>query len=143
MKTALDDLFSTGKGILALALLAGATVLASLGRMPIEQWQNFAEWIFGSYAGAVAITKAATAIANRPGAQTATAGGSMIVVQPDALSQTPAAKQEATKALVDQALGQKGFVALGLLVAIAAAGALMLGGCGASARTVALRGAVA
>lgn len=121
MKTAIDDLFSTGKGILAIALIIGATVLAFIGRMPIGDWQNFAEWIFGSYAGAVAITKAATAIASRP------------------VAAAPAAV-----AVGEIKSDQKGFASLAILIVLAClAVSLALAGCGANARTVTLRAAVA
>lgn len=54
------------KGILAIALLLGATLLAALGRMPIGEWESFAELIFGTYAAAKAATTIASTIASRP-----------------------------------------------------------------------------
>lgn len=81
MQAALSDLFSTGKGIIAMALLIGATVLTALGRMTVDQWTNFAEWIFGTYAAAKAATTIATTIAGRP---TATPGATTAPAAPAA-----------------------------------------------------------
>jgi len=60
MQAALSDLFSTGKGILALALIIVASVLTGFGKMTVDQWTTFSEWIFGTYA----TTKAAMTIAS-------------------------------------------------------------------------------
>jgi hypothetical protein len=47
------------KGVLALALLIGATVLASLDKMAIADWQEYSIWIFGIYTGGKSIQGAA------------------------------------------------------------------------------------
>lgn len=59
------DLFKSRKAILALALIAGATVLAALERMDVAAWTDFAKWIFGLYVAGNVGEHAATAIRDR------------------------------------------------------------------------------
>mgnify|MGYP001602711925 CR=1 FL=1 len=60
---ALTSLWNSEKGILAVALIIGATVLAALGHMTIEQWTGFSELIFGLYVGGKTLQSGAQAIA--------------------------------------------------------------------------------
>lgn len=52
---ALKALLSNDKGIVAALLIAAATTLTALGKMPLTEWEGFAEWVFGIYAGASAL----------------------------------------------------------------------------------------
>lgn len=60
-KSLLDD----GKGLIGLGLIIAATVLTALGNMTIDQWQTFATWIFGIYAGSTALHGGLVALGNR------------------------------------------------------------------------------
>jgi hypothetical protein len=64
--TALKDLLASERGLLALALIAAATVLASLGHMSVEAWRDFAVWIFGIYVGGKSLTSAAAVLKLAP-----------------------------------------------------------------------------
>jgi hypothetical protein len=52
---ALHDLLDNEKGLVGMLLIIGATVLVALGKMTTDQWQTFATWIFGLYAGSTAL----------------------------------------------------------------------------------------
>lgn len=54
--SALQDLFASERGLFALVLVVAATVLTALGHMAVTQWQDFALWVFGIYAGAKTVT---------------------------------------------------------------------------------------
>jgi hypothetical protein len=58
----LKNFLGSEKGILALALIIGATVLTALGKMSLAEWQEYTIWIFGIYTGGKAIQGAASAI---------------------------------------------------------------------------------
>ena len=47
----LKNLLGSEKGVVALALLVGATVLTAVGTMTIQEWQEYSIWIFGIYTG--------------------------------------------------------------------------------------------
>ena len=59
---ALNSLLDNEKGLVGVGLILAATVLAALGKMTIDQWQTFATWIFGIYAGSTALHGGLTAI---------------------------------------------------------------------------------
>lgn len=63
---ALASLLDNEKGLVAVLLLIGATVLVGLGKMTVDDWRNFAVWIFGAYAGSTAIHQAAIALGGKP-----------------------------------------------------------------------------
>jgi hypothetical protein len=46
---ALKDLFASERGLLALALIICATVLAALAVLTPDQWIGFVEFVFGAY----------------------------------------------------------------------------------------------
>jgi hypothetical protein len=71
--TAIQNLLSDGKGLIGLALLLAATVLAALGKMPIADWQTFATWLFGIYAGSSALHGGLSAIGSGLGSSSAPA----------------------------------------------------------------------
>ncbi len=60
----LKNFLGSEKGILALALIIGATVLTALGKMSLAEWQEYTIWIFGIYTGGKAIQGAASKIAD-------------------------------------------------------------------------------
>ncbi len=59
----LRNFLNSEKGIIAIALLIGATVLASIGKMTIASWQDYSIWIFGIYTGGKSIQGAAAHLA--------------------------------------------------------------------------------
>lgn len=66
------NFLNSEKGVMALALLIGATVLAAMGQMSVEAWQTYSIWIFGIYTGGKSIQGAAAHLAgNAPGGQIA------------------------------------------------------------------------
>lgn len=67
---ALQDLFASERGLFALVLVLAATVLTALGHMPVTQWQDFALWVFGIYAGAKTLTSSVSLL-KRPAPTTA------------------------------------------------------------------------
>lgn len=60
---ALTDLWSSEKGVVAVLLLIGATVLTALGRIDAAAWRDYTTWIFGVYAGTKTVTTVGVAIA--------------------------------------------------------------------------------
>ncbi len=60
---ALSNLWNSEKGLFALALIVGSTVLAALGHMTIDQWIDFSKWIFGIYAVSKTVASGANAVA--------------------------------------------------------------------------------
>jgi len=53
---AISDLWKSERGLFAIALVIGATVLAAMAIMSVDQWIDYTKWIFGIYAGSKAIT---------------------------------------------------------------------------------------
>ncbi len=67
----IKNFLSSEKGVIALALLIGATVLVSIDKMAIAEWQSYSIWIFGIYTGGKSIQGAAANLAGKPVAGTA------------------------------------------------------------------------
>lgn len=69
---ALSNLWNSEKGILAVLIIIGATVLAALGHMAIDQWTGFVELIFGLYIGGKTLQGVGAAVAGalRPASST-------------------------------------------------------------------------
>jgi hypothetical protein len=118
MPPVLTSLFSSEKGVIGLALIAGATTLAALGYMTIDQWKEYTTYIFGIYAVTKTAQGAASAIASRPAAappMTGSTGANSpttnITVQPPT-TLTPSA--------------EAGFVTLKAMVFMALASVIML-----------------
>ena len=63
---ALNDLWNSEKGLLGLALIIAATVLAALGIFSSEQWESYTKWIFGFYVAGKTLQSAVTAISSKP-----------------------------------------------------------------------------
>ena len=62
------NFLNSEKGVIALALLIGATVLAAMSKMTVAEWQNYSIWIFGIYTGGKSIQGAAAHFSGkRPG----------------------------------------------------------------------------
>jgi len=59
---AIADLWKSERGLIAVLLIIGATVLTALGDMTVAEWREFTVWIFGLYAGAKTITGVAALI---------------------------------------------------------------------------------
>lgn len=64
----LKNLFSDTHGLVMLALIAAASVLAGTGRMTVDQWTAYSQWIFAAWMGGHAVITASGAIAQRRGA---------------------------------------------------------------------------
>ncbi len=60
---ALADLWSSEKGVVAILLLVGATVLTAIGKIDAAGWRDYTTWIFGVYAGAKTVTTVGVAVA--------------------------------------------------------------------------------
>lgn len=67
---AIADLWSSERGIIAVALIIAATVLAATHTITIDQWSDYTKWIFVTYAAAKTVTGTATLI--RAGVSTGT-----------------------------------------------------------------------
>jgi hypothetical protein len=89
---ALKDLCASERGLLAVALIIAATVLAALGHMSVEDWRSFAVWIFGIYVGGKSLTSAALAL--KPAALVAPVGEA-VVAAVAAVAKAPAAEPQA------------------------------------------------
>lgn len=59
---AIKDLMGSEKGFMGILLFIAATVFVGLGKMTIDQWQEFSLWAFGIYAGSKTVTSAVTSI---------------------------------------------------------------------------------
>ncbi|MGH7179221.1 MAG: hypothetical protein ACREJC_17725 [Tepidisphaeraceae bacterium] len=53
---AITDLWKSERGILAVAIIIAATVLAALSMMSVADWQTFVTGIFITYAGSKTVT---------------------------------------------------------------------------------------
>jgi len=62
---ALESLLDNEKGLMAVLLLIGATVLVALGKMTVDDWKSFAQWVFGIYAGSTAVHQSALALSGK------------------------------------------------------------------------------
>jgi len=82
--SAVTDLFKSERGFLGLVLLTCATVLAGIGRMPVDQWQEFSLVIFGVYVAGKTATSVATIVKGAPVSAPDAAGQPATVSTPDA-----------------------------------------------------------
>ena len=64
---AILDLWKSERGLVAVALIAAATVITGLGFITPEQWVDYTKWIFVTYAASKTIT-GSIAIATQPSA---------------------------------------------------------------------------
>jgi hypothetical protein len=55
---AILDLWKSERGIVAVALIAAATMLCGLGVIAVDQWLDYTKWIFVTYAAAKTVTGA-------------------------------------------------------------------------------------
>jgi len=79
---AIKNLFSNEHGLIMLLLIAGATVLAAVGKMTIDQWTNYSQWIFGIFMGGHAVMSAANSISNGKAAAAAPAAPAAPATEP-------------------------------------------------------------
>ncbi len=56
--TAIKDLFGSERGLLGLMLIVCCTVLAALGNVTFDDWQNYTKWVFLIYVGGKTVTGA-------------------------------------------------------------------------------------
>ncbi len=61
----LKNLFSDAHGLAMLMLITAASVLAGTGKMTIDQWTAFSQWIFAAWMGGHAVITATSAFAGR------------------------------------------------------------------------------
>lgn len=61
---AFTSFWNSKRGMLCLALIIAATVLAVLSVFSADQWIDYTKWIFGFYVGGESITAAAQHIAS-------------------------------------------------------------------------------
>lgn len=62
---ALKDLLASERGLVSLALIIAATVLASTGAMTVELWVSYTVQLAALFMGSKAITGAAEALASK------------------------------------------------------------------------------
>jgi hypothetical protein len=55
---AITDLWRSERGLIAVLLILGATVLTALGQMAVAEWRDYTLYIFGVYATAKTVTGA-------------------------------------------------------------------------------------
>ena len=65
MVGALKNLWNSEKGLVGGMLVISATVFVFLGRMNVEQWQEFATWVFGIYVGGKTVQGAVESASRR------------------------------------------------------------------------------
>lgn len=63
---AIADIWHSERGLIALAIIVAATVLAALGRMSIGDWQTFVLGVFIAYAAGKTATGVASIIKGVP-----------------------------------------------------------------------------
>jgi hypothetical protein len=55
---AIKDLLESERGLIALALIIGGTVLCATRVMTVDQWKDFTTWVFGAYVAGKTVTGA-------------------------------------------------------------------------------------
>ena len=86
---AITDLLGSERGLFAILLIIGATVLTAMGKMTVDSWQSFAQIIFGTYvAGKTASSVTGLLTARRAGACIAS---TLVAAAPSIPPATPAA----------------------------------------------------
>lgn len=59
MMGALKDLWGSERGLVAIALIGAATVLAAMSVITADQWLDYSKWIFVTYVAGKTVTSAA------------------------------------------------------------------------------------
>jgi hypothetical protein len=62
---AIKDLFESERGLVAVVLAAGATVLLGIGRLTTDQWTAYTQWIFTVYVAGKTVTGAVTSLSTK------------------------------------------------------------------------------
>ncbi|MGC2778801.1 MAG: hypothetical protein WA418_24545 [Bradyrhizobium sp.] len=66
---AIKDLWQSERGLVAVALIAAASVLCGIGAVPVDQWLAYTKWIFVAYAAAKTVTGAVAMTTSGPTAE--------------------------------------------------------------------------
>lgn len=87
--TGLNDLLASERGVFALALAVGSSIFVYVGKMTIEQWVEFNEWLSTALIGSKTVTTAMEIFSNRAKpapapAATQTVNAAVAVVEPPA-----------------------------------------------------------
>lgn len=61
----IKDYLGSEKGVMALALLIAATVLAALGHLEIDAWIDYSKWIFGFFSVGTGLRAIGTGLGSR------------------------------------------------------------------------------
>src|SRR5574342_316704 len=61
---AIKALMGSEKGFMGCLLFVAATIFVIVGKMSVDQWQEYTLWSFGIYAGAKTATSVATTMVN-------------------------------------------------------------------------------
>jgi hypothetical protein len=61
---AITALLNSEKAVIGGLLTIAATVLVTLGHMPVADWTTYTQWIFGIYVGGKTVQGASSVIAN-------------------------------------------------------------------------------
>ena len=85
---AIKDLFESERGLVAVVLAAGATVLLGIGRLTTDQWTAYTQWIFTVYVAGKTVTGAVTSLSTKATAPAAsgaaTVSGTITTTEPAA-----------------------------------------------------------
>jgi len=88
---ALTDLWKSERGLLAILLVVGATVLTALSHMTVAEWREYTLWMFGLYAGSKTVTGAVDLIMAPKRTEATAAAAATPVAEPTPLAEsTPA-----------------------------------------------------
>lgn len=82
---AIKDLFESERGLVAVVLAAGATVLLGIGRLTTDQWTAYTQWIFTVYVAGKTVTGAVTSLSTKAPAQVpgqTTVSGTITTTEP-------------------------------------------------------------
>lgn len=91
---ALLDLWKSERGLVAVALIAAATVMTGMGIITVDQWLDYTKWLFVTYAAAKTVTGAVGLASSQPkqaGGNQVEALGGLIRAMANAAPSTPTA----------------------------------------------------
>ena len=78
---ALTDILKSERGIVALALIICATVLAAMGLIEFSDWRDYTLYIFGIYATSKTATGVAQIIKSKPASEAPTTASGEITTE--------------------------------------------------------------
>lgn len=91
---ALLDLWKSERGLVAVALIAAATVMTGMSIITVDQWLDYTKWLFVTYAAAKTVTGAVGLASSQPkqaGGHQGEALGGLIRAMANAAPPTPTA----------------------------------------------------